>query len=246
MIHSYIAADIETTGLNVKKEKIIEIGALLVEEGEVREEFHTLIHPHREISEKTVQLTGITNSMVEDAPGIEEVIGKVTEFCRDLPLLGHQIFFDYCFLKRAAVNNGYRWEKEGIDTLKLCRIFMPPEEKKDLSHACQFFGLDRGICHRALPDAYAAHHLYQALMKTYGRGNEEQFQTRKFIYRIKKEQPASKRQKERLQELLKYHKIEASVQIEHLTRNEASRMTDEIMLNYGRIGSRGEKKECIL
>lgn len=245
MVHSYIAVDVETTGLNVKKEKIIEIGALLVEEGEVREEFHSLIHPRRDIPEKIVQLTGITNDMTADAPGIEEVIGRLTEFCRELPLLGHQVFFDYCFLKRAAVNNGYSWEKEGIDTLQLCRTFMPPEERKDLSHACQFFCLDRGVCHRALSDAYATHCLYQTLVKTYGRENENCFRAKTLIYKIKKEQPASKRQKERLQELLKYHKIETSVQIEHLTKNEASRMMDKIMQSYGKIGSRNEKRsEC--
>lgn len=235
MINSYIAIDIETTGLDSKKEKIIEIGALRVQEGKAEAEFHTLVNPWRPISERIVELTGITDEMVTDCPGVESVIEELVDFCQELPLLGHRILFDYSFLKKAAVNQGIKWERDGVDTLTLCRAFMPGEESKTLSCACRFYHVDAGTSHRALSDAYAAHFLYQELKKCYGAAKPERFAAKKLIYQVKREQPASKRQKERLQELLKYHKIKAPAQIDHLTRNEASRLTDQILSKYGRI-----------
>lgn len=235
MINSYIAIDIETTGLDPKKEKITEIGALRVRDGKAEAEFHTLVNPRRPLSQRIIQLTGITDEMVAESPGVEEVIGRLVEFCQELPLLGHHIIFDYSFLKKAAVNQGIEWERNGVDTLILCRGFMPGEESKTLPCACRFYGVDTGTSHRALSDAYSAHALYQELKSRYGAESPERFQEKKLIYKVKREQPASKRQKERLQELLKYHKIKAPAQIEHLTRNEASRLTDEILSKYGRI-----------
>ena len=65
--------------------------------------------------------------MVKDAPGIEEILDEVLAFTEDLPLLGHQIIFDYGFLVQAAVNQKRKFEKYGVDTLKLCRYLMPGE-----------------------------------------------------------------------------------------------------------------------
>lgn len=236
MMDSYLAVDLETTGLDPKKDKILEIGALKVEDGEVKEVFHTLVNPRRTLDERIIRLTGITDEMVRESPGVEEVIGGFAEFCRDLPLLGHKILFDYSFLKRAAVNQGIKWEKEGIDTLKLCRIFMPGDQAKTLSSACRYYQVKAGAGHRALSDAYGAHFLYQALIKRHGDEGLAAFNASPLVYKVKREQPASKRQKERLQELLKYHKIKEPVQISYLTRNEASRLTDQILSKYGRMG----------
>lgn len=238
MENSYIALDIETTGLDPKKDKIIEIGGLRVRNGTIEERFHSLIHPGRELNEGIVALTGITDEMVKKSPKIQEIIGDVVDFCLGLPLLGHRILFDYSFLKRAAVNQGIGWERQGIDTLKLCRLFMPKEESKTLANACRFYQVKAENCHRALGDAYAAHMLYQELAKQYQESFPESFRPGELIYKVKKEQPASKGQKERLQELLKYHKIKAPVQIGDLTRNEASRLTDEIISRYGRMETR--------
>ncbi len=238
MEHSYIALDIETTGLNPKKDKIIEIGALRIRDNAVEARFHRLIYPGRELNESITALTGITDEMVAQRPEIQEMIGTVVDFCQELPLLGHRILFDYSFLKRAAVNQGIRWEQKGIDTLKLCRRFMPKEESKTLANACRFYQIKAENCHRAMWDAYAAHVLYQKLANQYQESFPESFQAGELIYKVKKEQPASKGHKERLQELLKYHKIKAPVQIGALTRNEASRLTDEIISKYGRMEAR--------
>lgn len=237
MTDSYIAIDLETTGLDPKRDKIIEIGAVRIEHGKERETFSTLVNPRMELSERIRNLTGISDSMLQEAPGIETVIGSVKDFCGELPLLGHRIMFDYSFLKRAAADwgNDKDWQKDGIDTLTLCREFMPAEEKKALASACRYFGIENAEAHRAEADARAAHRLYQTLISLYGEQSPQAFEASPMVYKVKRQQPATKRQKERLHDLIKYHKINVSVQIEYLTRNEASRLTDQILSRYGKI-----------
>lgn len=232
---SYIAVDIETTGLVPKRDKIIEIGAIRVEDGEETGRFHTMVDPHRELEERITDLTGISGDMVEGAPGIGDIMAEFLDFCGKLPLLGHHVIFDYSFLKRAAVNLGLEFEREGIDTLKLCRRFMPETERKNLASACAFYGITRESAHRALSDAEDAHRLYQKLFLAYGQAQPEVFLPKPLIYKAKREQPASKKQKEDLRYLLKYHKIDLPVQIDYLSRNEVSRIKDKIISQYGRI-----------
>lgn len=237
MIQTYIAVDLETTGLNAKLDKIIEIGAWKIIEGQVKEHFQTFVNPHRLLEEKIRELTGISDEVLTDAPEIGEVIGMVVEFCGDLPVLGHHVMFDYSFLKRAAVNAGLRFDREGIDTLSICRAVMPPEEKKNLEFACAWYGIRQQESHRALEDARSAHELYQALGEQYAAARPELFLSKPLIYKVKKEQPASKIQKQHLRDLLKYHKIDVPVQMDfdYLSRNEISRITDKIISQYGRI-----------
>ena len=121
MINSYVALDLETTGIGARHEKITEIGMVKVIDGETTDTYHTMVNPHREIPKRIVELTGITDDMVKDALGIEEILDEVLAFTEDLPLLGHQIIFDYGFLVQAAVNQKRKFEKYGVDTLKLCR-----------------------------------------------------------------------------------------------------------------------------
>ena len=195
MADSYIALDLETTGIGAKKEKITEIGMAKVIEGQIVSMYHTMVNPYRPIPEKIVQLTGIDDSMVQDAPGMEEILDQVLDFIEDLPILGHQISFDYGFLVQAAVNQNRVLDREGIDTLKLCRLLMPAEEKKNLGAACRYFGIKQEKAHRALSDAISAHLLYQKLMEVYGTGREDLFSAKKLQYRAKKERTATKRQK---------------------------------------------------
>ena len=113
MTDSYVALDLETTGIGAKKEKITEIGMVKVLDGQIVSTYHSLVNPRRPIPEEIVRLTGIDDSMVQDAPGMEEILGEILEFMEELPLLGHQIQFDYGFLAQAAVNQGIRLEKDG-------------------------------------------------------------------------------------------------------------------------------------
>ncbi|WP_394524670.1 PolC-type DNA polymerase III [Lacrimispora sp. JR3] len=235
MVSSYVAVDLETTGLDPKKDKIIEIGAVLVLNGVIKDTYETFVNPYRKLEERITSLTGIRDEQLESAPGIETVIGEFLDFAGKFPVLGHHVIFDYSFLKRAAVNGGHGFERQGIDTLKLARRFMPPEAKKNLKDACEFFEIKQEQSHRALADSKSAHFLYQELVRRFGSNEPEAFESQPLIYKVKKEQPASNRQKEHLQDLLKYHKIVLSVQTDHLSRNEISRITDKIISQYGRI-----------
>lgn len=115
---------------------------------------------------------------------------------------------------------------------------MPVEEKKNLAAACRYFAVDSGESHRALSDAMAAHHLYQELKNRYFLEVPEVFAPQPLIYKVKREQPASKKQKEVLRELLKYHRINLSAQIDSLSKNEISRLTDQIIAQHGRMQKR--------
>ena len=106
-----MAIDLETTGLDPKHDKIIEIGAVLVIDGEIKRDIFHLCQPQEGTGRPYPGVDGITGEMTAGAPDIGDVIGRVVELCRDPPLLGHHIIFDYSFLKRAAVNKGLVFEK---------------------------------------------------------------------------------------------------------------------------------------
>lgn len=243
---SFVAVDLETTGLDPKRDHIIEIGAVRVEHGQIAGRYQQFVNPGCPVSDVAADLTGITDEMVQDAPLIGEIWGEFREFCGELPIVGHQINFDYRFLKRAAVNQGETFEKSGIDTLELCRAFMPAEEKKNLTAACAYFGIEREQAHRAESDAWDAGRLYAEMAVRFGRAQAERFAPKPLIYKIKRDQPASEKQKEDLRYFIKYHKISLPVRFETLSRSEASRLRDQLILQYGRIPDfrkRQEKKK---
>ena len=119
---------------------------------------------------------------------------------------------------------------------------MPGAEKKNLGAACAYFGVHQDTAHRALSDAYAAHDLYQELKRRFGKERPELFTAKMLQYKAKKERTASKRQKEHLQDLLKYHRIDITVEIDHMSGNEISRMIDKIIFQYGRIPENAKKQ----
>lgn len=233
MIKSYISIDLETTGLNPKSDKITEIGAVKVLEGEVCGTFSTLVNPGRRLEERVTQLTGITDEMLVDAPCIEEVLPGLFDFLEDLPLLGHSVLFDFSFLKKAAVNQKLAFEKEAIDTLKLARKYLRDLEHRNLDFLCAYYRIPHNA-HRALEDAKATDILYRKLAEQFFVAEERLFFPEKLYYAAKKEQPATKPQKERLYSLLARHKITLNVDVERMTRSEASRFTDKILSAYGR------------
>ena len=98
MLRSYVAFDLETTGLSVEENCIIEVGALKVRDGAVAGRFMTFVKPEETISPRS-QITGITNAMVEKAPTADEVMKAFVDFCEDDVLIGHNLMFDYSFAK---------------------------------------------------------------------------------------------------------------------------------------------------
>ncbi len=235
MINSYTALDLETTGLQPKQDRIIEIGAIKIIEGQEAGSFHSFLYPGRKLSDHITSLTGITDDMLKDAPEPETVIPRLLDFIGEDVLLGHRVLFDYSFVKRAAVNLGYSFEKNGIDTLKLSRKLLPELESRRLGSLCRYFGIPEGG-HRALEDARAASCLYQKLTERFldPLENAGDFQPAPLIYRTKKETPVTKSQKERLGRLLVQHGLTLQEDIRSLTRNEADRIIDRILAVHGR------------
>lgn len=233
----YIAIDIETTGLRQKTDRIIEVGAVRMEDGIETAELSFLIDPRIDIPARITELTGISEEMVDGQPPITERIGEIVAFCEGLALVGHHIITDYGFLKKAAVQAGLEFEHEGIDTLKLVRRCFPQLEKKGLGAACTALGYPQaGNFHRALADARATAWLLEQILIQNSQIVPEI--TEKLVYKAKKEKTATLRQKEDLIHLIKYHKIETRADIDSLSRNEASRMIDVILSQYGREGRR--------
>lgn len=229
----YTALDLETTGLDPKKDKIIEIGAAKVVDGVVTQTYSKLVKPGRNLSDIVTELTGITDELLaEEAIEPEDAIRELLDFLGDDYLLGHSILFDFSFVKRCAVNEKLTYEAEAIDTLKLARKYLTELPSRSLPALCEYFQIQRKS-HRALEDALATVELYEKLCEQYYDADE--FMPQKLIYQVKRESPASKRQKDYLRRLVHFHGIDIDYDIERLTKNEASRYTDQIILKHGRM-----------
>lgn len=233
MMRSYVSIDLETTGLNPKTDKIIEIGAVRVIDGERREKFASLVNPGRRLEPRIVELTGLTDGELEGAPYIEEVLPAALAFMGELPLLGHSVLFDFSFLKKAAVNCRLEFEGEAVDTLKIARKYLADLEHRSLDYLCGHYGIPHQA-HRALADAEATVLLYECLAGQFYSEGEALFRPQPLNFKVKRDAPAAKSQKEKLYRLTKQHKITLGLEIEKLTKSEASRCIDKILAQYGR------------
>lgn len=230
-LQDFICIDLETTGLNPKRDRIIEIGAVKVRNGQIVDTFQQLIDPKQQLEERVETLTGISSKELEGQPTIQEVIPTLKEFLSEDVLLGHRVLFDYSFLKRAFINEKMPFERKGIDTLKLARQFVTDCESKKLESLCKHYEI-KHQAHRALGDAMATVELYQKLVENYY--NKEVFAPKPLEFKVKKESPITKAQKERLTLLLAKHNLHPKCEIASMTRNEASRYMDQILATYGR------------
>lgn len=233
MITSYVSIDLETTGLNPKLDKIIEIGAVRVREGRETETFSTLVNPGRKLEERIEKLTGISDGELARGAELDLVLPRLLEFLGDDVLVGHKILFDYSFLKKAAVDRKLEFEKTGIDTLKIARRYLPELEHRTLEFLCGHYGITHHA-HRAYEDAQAASSLYLRLASEFYGEGEALFLPETLNYKAKRDTPASKAQKERLYRLIAQHKLVIEWDVEKLTRSEASRLADKILAAYGR------------
>ena len=235
LIENFIALDLETTGLAPAKDKIIEIGAVRFEGGVETAGYSTLVNPGVRISREITALTGITDEMAASGADTRAAVEGLVEFCGDLPILGHNIRFDYGFVKQGAVNLNIPFEKEGIDTLKIARRLLPQLESRSLTALCAHFGIAAGRAHRATDDALAAAALYKCLSDAFPAAPDELFAPAPMPCKCRRQGPATDAQKRYLNVLVKYHKISLSVSIDTLTKNEASRLIDKIISEHGRV-----------
>lgn len=235
MIENYVVIDLEMTGLNAKADKILEVGAVLVRDAKVTETYQAIVRPGQALSKTITELTGITNEMAENGRDTDMVLREFLAFIGDDIIVGQNVIFDYAFLKQWAVNHKVPLEKQAVDTLKLARIFLPNEEKKNLEHLCAYLGIERRNAHRALDDAIETHLVFEALKKKYGAGREDEFVPKTLQYRAKKQSPATERQKKHLREYASYFEIELPCELDSMTKSEASRLTDQWFFKYGRM-----------
>ncbi len=239
MLENYVAVDLEMTGLNARCDSILEIGAVRVKNKKTEAVYEAMIRPQGKLSPEVTQLTGITDEMAASGRGLSEVFPEFLEFCGDEVLLGHNVVFDYGFLKQAAMNRNISFERLGVDTLKIARKLLPPEEKKTLQLLCDHYGIHRKRRHRALDDALAARDLYEVFEGAYEAQKPEVFAPFPLAYKTKKQSPATNRQKKHLQKLAECHQVELHACWDTLTKNEASRMIDSIIAQYGRMRPAG-------
>lgn len=235
MIDEYIVLDVETTGLHPEKDKILEIGAAKVQGQKVCVTYQALIDTGFPVPERITELTGITNMMRKSGRALKEVMEEFVVFCGELPIVGHNVPFDYRFLKQSAAACGLPFEKEMLDTLKIARKVLPELPSRGLEALCAYYGIHPQRAHRALDDALATHELLWKMWNMFSIKAPEEFGLSKLNYTIKKQSPITKSQKGYLNDLLKYHKIELEIQLEELTKSEASRIIDKIILQHGKI-----------
>ena len=234
-MENYVVIDLEMTGLHPKIDAIIEIGAIRIRNKQIVEEFQCFVNPSRQLTEKVMDLTGITQQLVDEGISQEEAFARIAEFVGEDILVGHNIIFDYSFLKQQAVNQRITFEKMAVDTLKLSRRFLSVPEKKSLDCLCDYYGFGRENAHRALDDVKATMELYEMLEQHYMKENRADFEPKPLAYRPKRQTLATVVQKKHLKELLDYHKIEFEYSFETITRSDASRAIDRILAQYGKI-----------
>ena len=163
-----IVLDTETTGLDHKCEKLIEIAAVKMQNGEILETFTSLVNPEKPIRYRSFLVHHISEEMVADAPTIGEVLPKFMEFMGDHSYVAHNAIFDYSFINEASkALYGKRFLNNRIDTFEMYRSVFPDEHSHGLSSMLARFGEDSHVIHRALDDAAALAKCYPRLRALY-------------------------------------------------------------------------------
>ncbi|GAA0461549.1 PolC-type DNA polymerase III [Alkalibacillus silvisoli] len=163
---SYIVFDVETTGLSATYDKIIELAAVRIHQGEIVDRFERFANPHQKLSQTTIDLTGITDDMVKDAPEIEDVMRDFYEWCGSDVLVAHNASFDIGFINAAYQRIDLPKVKNPvIDTLELARLLHPELKNHRLNTLCKHLNIELTQHHRAIYDAEATGYLMWSLVK---------------------------------------------------------------------------------
>ena len=149
----FVAFDLETTGLSSRKDRIIEIGAVILKNGQEVDRFQTFVDPEQTLERKIIDLTGITDDMLKGAPKIEEVLPKFLEFVGDRVLVAHNSDFDTGFIRAECERQGYEYKFTAADTLILSQNLLPQLNKFKLNIVANALSLPDFNHHRAADDA---------------------------------------------------------------------------------------------
>ncbi len=153
-----IIIDLETTGTDPKFDEIIEIGAIKIKNSEIVDRFCSFVNPERKLTEEIIQITGINDDNLKDAPKIEDISSDLKEFVSDLPVLAHNMDFDSAFLLKNGI------EADFLDTLDLSCLLFPLEKKHTQEYLLgNLFNVSYSG-HRALEDVNNLFILYKHLV----------------------------------------------------------------------------------
>ena len=156
----YVVFDLETTGFSPIKDKIIEIGAVKVENGKITERFSTFVNPKIPIPFRITQLTSITDQMVMDAPDIETVLPQFLEFIGDAVLVAHNASFDVGFIEQNCRYQDIVPNFTSVDTVAMARILLPTLSKFKLNVVANALHISLENHHRAVDDAGATAEIF--------------------------------------------------------------------------------------
>lgn len=163
-----IVLDLETTGLDHRTERILEIGAVRMENNEIVDTYETLVKPDVPIRPSSFNIHGISEEMVQDAPPIEDVMPRILEFMGDAPFVAHNAIFDYSFLNEASKRlYGKRLSNLRIDSFEIFRVVFPDDPSHGLSALLAKFGYESHVKHRALDDAQNLARVFPQLLDLY-------------------------------------------------------------------------------
>jgi DNA polymerase-3 subunit alpha (Gram-positive type) len=162
---TYVVFDIETTGFSAEQDRIIEIGAVKVQGGQIVDRFSKFINPQIPIPFRIEELTSISDMMVINEPTVDVVLPEFIEFCGDACLVAHNADFDTSFITRKAAELGISYEPTYLDTVTLSQFLVPNLHNFKLDTLCKHFAVSLENHHRAVDDAEATAGIFLKLVK---------------------------------------------------------------------------------
>jgi DNA polymerase-3 subunit epsilon/ATP-dependent DNA helicase DinG len=161
MPQTYVALDLETTGVDAEQDAIIEIGAAKFRQDELLDTFSTFVDPGRHIPRDITVLTGITDQDVKGAPHLYQVLPDLARFVGDEPVVGHSVDFDLRFLRQ----HSQQFDNPYLDTFELAGVLVPDADRYSLTRLAQMLDVELEHAHRAMDDALASYRLFRALLR---------------------------------------------------------------------------------
>jgi DNA polymerase-3 subunit epsilon len=150
---TFTILDLETTGGSPYFNRIIEIGFLRVEKGEVVQTFNSLVNPGIPLPEIITEITGLTDSDLADAPVFDDLKEELAENLEGTILVAHNAGFDYGFLEAEFQRHGWGFAMDSLCTVRLSRVLFPEFKHHNLDALIERFGFSIKNRHRALDDA---------------------------------------------------------------------------------------------
>ena len=161
----YAVVDLEATSAS-SNAKIIQIGIVIIQDGQIVETYETYVNPHEELDEHIRQLTGITNQQLKKAPDFSQVARQVYELIEDAVFVAHNVKFDANLLAESLFWEGFELITPRIDTVELAQVFLPTLERYNLSSLCEELAIPLDHAHSAISDAEATAQLFLKLRET--------------------------------------------------------------------------------